>query len=64
MTISSKTWKNEFQFKLNSSFKFQFKLDSKSYLSLEFYSKTQIRLDSKFQVQNSHWLTTKQGPVI
>ena len=47
MTISTKTWKNEFQFKLNS----------KSYSSFEFYSKAQTRRASKFQVQNSHWLT-------
>ena len=56
MTISTKTRKNEFHFKLYSIFKFQFKLNLKSYSSFEFYSKTRTWLDSKFWVQNSHWL--------
>ena len=33
-----------------------FSFNSKSYSSFEFYSKIRTQLDSKFRVQNSHWL--------
>ena len=59
MTILTKTWKNEFQFKLDSSFEFEFKLNWKSFSSFEFYSKTWTQLGTKFWVQYSHWLNCR-----